>query len=132
MAKILVLDDRPVICDSIQMRLAMEGHEVRTAYAGDQAIDLGYLFEPDLLISDFDLKGEYDGLEVCEAIHHANNKTKMILMSGYSLSEIEGRLERQCLFSMLEKPFCVDKLIELVDQALQTSGSEMPASFSVN
>ncbi len=132
MAKILVLDDRPVICDAIQTRLSLEGHEVRTACAGDQAIDLGYLFEPELLVCDYDLKGEYDGLEVCEAIHYANNKIKMILMSGYSFSEIEGRLERQRLFSILEKPFCVEKLIEQVDRALENAGSEIPASFSVN
>lgn len=132
MPKILVLDDRPAICDLIQMRLAEEGHEVRTAYAGEQAIDLGYLFEPDLLITDWDLKGEYDGLEVCEAIHHANSKTKMILMSGNPMHELESRLERQCLFSMLEKPFCVDKMIDLVNQALEQPNGSVPASFSAN
>jgi DNA-binding NtrC family response regulator len=131
MAKILVLDDRPAICDLIQYGLIDAGHEVRTAYTGDQAIDLGYLFEPQILITDWDLKGEYDGLEVCEAIHHANNKIRMILMSGHSMDHLGDRFEQQYVFSMLEKPFCIEKLFDLVEQALTTS-SGMPASFSVN
>ena len=132
MSKILILDDRPAICDLIQLRLVEEGHEVRTACDAEQAIDLGYLFEPDLFISDWNLKGEYDGLEVCEAIQHANSKTKMILMSGLPMHTLEARLERQSLFSTLRKPFSIEKLVELVNQALKQSDSTMPASFSTN
>ena len=71
MAKIVILDDQPEICESIQRRLAEDGHEVRTSNVGDEAIDFGHLFEPDLLITDWHLGSEYDGLEVADAFRFA-------------------------------------------------------------
>ena len=76
MARIVVLDDQPDICLSIQYCLTHIGHTVEIAHTGDEAIDFAYLFEPDILITDWNLHSDYDGLEVAEAFHAANKEIK--------------------------------------------------------
>ncbi len=115
MAKIIVLDDEPIVCKVIECRLARDGHEVRVSTTGDEAIDLGYLFQPDLLITDWNLKSEYDGLEVAEAMSIANENVKTILITGYSYHQ---NSLCQDIFAILPKPFSVEELINTVDRAL--------------
>src|SRR4051812_5623849 len=50
---ILVVDDEPLICDTVKMILQLDGHLVDSASSGAQALDL---FEPgkfDVIITDF-------------------------------------------------------------------------------
>ncbi len=119
MAKIIVLDDEPSICKVIECRLARDGHDVRISNTGDEAIDLGYLFQPDLLITDWNLKSDYDGLEVAEAMSVAKENVKTILITGYATykncpQDVE-------IFATLPKPFSVDELAHTVDRALLSS-----------
>jgi DNA-binding NtrC family response regulator len=118
MAKIVILDDQPEICTSIRRRLAKDGHDVRTSYAGDEAIDFGHLFEPDLLITDWRLGSEYDGLEVADAFRFANSNVKTILITGHSRHEIEEQESSIEFHSILYKPFSLDEMVAAVNEAL--------------
>lgn len=121
MAKIIVLDDEPSVCKVIECRLARDGHDVRVSNTGDEAIDLGYLFQPDLLITDWNLKSDYDGLEVAEAMTAAKQNVKTILITGYtSIKDASPEVE---IFATLPKPFSVDELANTVDRALLNSTS---------
>lgn len=117
MAKIIVLDDEPSVCKVIKCRLTRDGHEVRISNTGDEAIDLGYLFQPDLLITDWNLESDYDGLEVAEAVSVAKENVKTILITGYS-SCYKNRSQAVEIFATLPKPFSVDELANTVDRAL--------------
>lgn len=130
MAKILILDDQPVICEFIRMRLVEDGHDVRISHVGDDAIDIGHLFNPDILITDWHLKSDYDGLEVSEAVRFANLNVKTILISGYSLEEIGRTLDSRNIVAMLAKPFSIEKLAAEVQKALATDIP--PIGFSLN
>lgn len=118
MAKIVVLDDQPNICEIVETRLLLDGHEVRTTNTGDEAIDLGYLFQPDVLITDWNLESDYDGLEVAEAVSVAKENVKTILITGYSVDEAPAPVE---IFAKLPKPFSINELANTVDRALAKS-----------
>ncbi len=118
MARIVVLDDQIDICLSIKLRLVEDGHEVRTSMVGDEAIDFGYLFKPDILITDWRLESEYDGLEVVEAFRFANRKIKTILMTGYSIDEVKAQSVDLNIFRTMAKPFSLEEISRVVTEAL--------------
>ncbi|MEL7497693.1 MAG: response regulator [Planctomycetota bacterium] len=115
MAKIVVLDDQIRTCETIKHRLLADGHEVKTATAGAEAIDLGYLFEPDVLITDLDLRSDYDGFEVATAVLAAKSDVKTILITGHDICR---RTPDKRFFARFQKPFSLDKLAESVSLAI--------------
>ena len=129
MAKIVVVDDQEDICKSIEARLSVDGHEVRTSKVGDEAIDFGYLFQPDVLITDWRLKSEYDGLEVAQAFRVANKNVKTILMTGYSISEVQEQVRDAKIFKTIAKPFRLEEIVKIVEQAL---GTDTRQCYSLN
>jgi CheY-like chemotaxis protein len=65
--RILVVEDEPVINDSVTRRLEAEGYEVTQAWDGPGAVAAVARIAPDLVLLDLMLPG-YDGLEVCRRI----------------------------------------------------------------
>ena len=118
MAKIVVLDDQSEICELIKSRLQLDGHEVKTTNVGDVAIDLGYLFQPDVLITDWNLKSEYNGMEVADAYSVAQENVKTIMISGYAIEEY---CDQDKIFEMIFKPFSINKISRAVERALASS-----------
>lgn len=125
MSKIVILDDAVQIRNSLAVRLKAEGHDVRTASNGAEAIDLAYLYKPDLLITDWDLQSDYDGLEVAEAFVASNERVKSIIISGHEeFLEVFDQVpaedigEKYGLIASLSKPFSLLQLVRTVRDAL--------------
>lgn len=125
MSKIVILDDVVQIRNSLAVRLKAEGHDVRTASNGAEAIDLAYLYKPDLLITDWDLQSDYDGLEVAEAFVASNERVKSIIISGHEeFLEVFDQVpaedigEKYGLIASLSKPFSLLQLVRTVRDAL--------------
>ena len=116
MANIIVVDDEPTICKFVEERLIQEGHFVMVAHKPDEAIDIGHLFRADLLIADWNLKNDYDGFEVAQAISEVRKNLRTILMTGYS--EIQNPPEGLSVFGKLVKPFSLVELSYMVNRAL--------------
>ena len=66
-ARLLVVEDEPIINQAVTDRLAAEGFEVRQAYDGPTAVDAAAAWTPDLLVLDVMLPG-FDGHEVCRRV----------------------------------------------------------------
>ncbi|KQT89091.1 two-component system response regulator [Marmoricola sp. Leaf446] len=66
-ATVLVVEDEPLINESVCQRLRAEGHRVVTAYDGPGAVAAHAEHRPDLVVLDVMLPG-FDGLEVCRRI----------------------------------------------------------------
>jgi DNA-binding response OmpR family regulator len=65
--RVLVVDDEPIIADSVAARLRAEGLDVDVAGDGPSAVDRCRVGRPDLVVLDVMLPG-FDGLEVCRRI----------------------------------------------------------------
>jgi len=118
MAKIVILDDQADICVSIKARLNEDGHDVRISCVGDEAIDFCHLFQPDLLITDWRLQSEYDGVEVADAFRFANDGIKTILITGQSQLDVKKHVSNVEFHSILYKPFSLDDIARTVDKIL--------------
>lgn len=67
MTLILVVDDEPLISDSITYSLQREGYEVKAVYDGAQALQAVRENQPDLIVLDLMLP-DMNGLEVCRRL----------------------------------------------------------------
>ena len=65
--KVMVVEDEPVLLDTLAYNLKKQGYEVVTASDGQQAIQLARKERPALLILDLMLPG-MDGFEVCRVL----------------------------------------------------------------
>jgi len=55
--RVLVVDDERVISDSLSLILSKSGFACKSAYNGEQAIDVARTILPDLIISDILMTG---------------------------------------------------------------------------
>ncbi len=74
MPKIVLLLGEQPISSEVTRHLQAADHDVRIAGSAEEAIDLAYLFEPDLLITDAELEDDYTGIEVSQAFTFAYRK----------------------------------------------------------
>jgi len=76
--RVLVVEDDLEIADVLRRTLRQEGHEVRTAGDGIEALDLAERFVPDLVVLDLGLPG-LDGVEVCRRLRAESDVPILIL-----------------------------------------------------
>jgi two-component system, OmpR family, response regulator MprA len=76
--RVLVVEDDEEIADVLRRSLRQEGHEVRTAVDGEQALEEALDFVPDLVVLDLGLP-KLDGVEVCRRLRGASDVPILIL-----------------------------------------------------
>lgn len=87
--KILVVDDEPVLVETIAYNLEQAGYQVLTAADGASALEAAQRELPDLIVLDLMLP-EMDGLEVCRQLRRENaTATTPIIMLTAKSDEID-------------------------------------------
>jgi two-component system CheB/CheR fusion protein len=82
---ILVIEDEPSVGQSLEAMLLAEGHRVRAAISGQAGLDLVTRqgLKPDLLISDYNLPGEPNGVQIAETLRSVLGwQLPVIILSG--------------------------------------------------
>ena len=114
---ILVVDDEVSICQSLKAILSDEGYQVLVAGSGEEAIKIVDEEMPQLVLLDIWLPG-IDGLETLKAIKAAHPNVLVIMMSGHGTIETAVKATKLGAFDFIEKPLSLDKVIILVNNAL--------------
>lgn len=83
MAKILVVDDEPLICEMLEVFLSRAGHDVTTVSDGKQATEAVGKLALDVVIADI-VMPEKDGLETIMELQKRRPDLKVIAISGGS------------------------------------------------
>jgi DNA-binding response OmpR family regulator len=87
--KILVVDDEPILVETIDYNLKQAGYQVITVADGASALEAARRETPDLIILDIMLP-EMDGLEVCRQLRReSNTATTPIMMLTAKGDEID-------------------------------------------
>jgi len=87
--RVLVVEDDADIADVLRRTLRQEGHEVRSAGDGVEALQLAEDFVPDLVILDLGLP-KLDGVEVCRRLRAESDAPILILTAR---TETDDRVE---------------------------------------
>ena len=87
--RVLVVEDDAAIADVLRRALRQEGHEVRSAQDGVEALEMAEAFVPDLVILDLGLP-KLDGVEVCRRLRAESDAPILILTAR---TDTEDRVE---------------------------------------
>lgn len=119
---ILVVDDEPVICQTICDIAQKHGCLVDMAHDGRQALALLNQSGYDLVVSDIKLP-HANGYEIFATARQADKQIPVILMTGFGYDPNHSivRANREGLAAVLYKPFKVDQLIGEIRSALTAS-----------
>ncbi|MFX0074137.1 MAG: response regulator [Candidatus Hermodarchaeota archaeon] len=118
MATIFLIDDDLSIVTLFDKFLTVLGHEIiAKAYNGEEAVKLFNEFRnfPDLILMDHRMPKK-DGLTAAKEILSTNTDSKIIFFSAdYTIKEKALALGAKYF---LEKPFKLDKLIEVINKII--------------
>jgi CheY-like chemotaxis protein len=115
MCNILVVDDDPILCDLMEAVLSDEGHEVRRALNGADALVMARQHQPDLIITDVRMPHQ-NGASFIESYRQLPEAhARVVVVSGVTgLGEEAARLKAD---AFVQKPFDLDTLLSTVEQA---------------
>ena len=121
-ADILVVDDEQDIRDLVAGILEDEGYFVRTAADSHQALAALRERRPALLIQDIWMQGGgLDGLELLDMVKSLDAELPVIMISGHGNIETAVSAIKRGAYDFLEKPFKADRLLLLVERALEAA-----------
>jgi DNA-binding NtrC family response regulator len=116
--RILVVDDEPMMADSLKQNLTEEGYTVDTTSTGTEAIELFDRGAHHLAICDLQLP-DMDGLDVMRHMKDARPATEVIVVTGYGTVAKAVEAIRAGAFYFVEKPFDFEEMQPLVKRALE-------------
>ena len=116
MRKILVVDDDELGQESMQAILSTSGYSVDTTGFADQAIKMANELKPHLVIIDWFLGGEVNGLQVLSSVRSNLGNIGAIIMSGSSSFDIKSQVAAVPNCEYLEKPFQLTDFQSAVDR----------------
>jgi two-component system nitrogen regulation response regulator NtrX len=123
MARLLVVDDEEGIRKILRQVLEYEGHDVRVASGGGEALSVYADFKPDLTFLDVKM-ARMDGLEVLDRIREQDPGAVVVMISGHGTIETAVEATRRGAYDFLEKPLDTDRLLVTIRNALQHRGLE--------
>ncbi|MAP94485.1 MAG: sigma-54-dependent Fis family transcriptional regulator [Ponticaulis sp.] len=120
--EILIVDDEPDIRDLIGGVLEDENYQIRTAATAEKALAAIAERKPELVILDVWLQGSgMDGLEMLRYIKSIDPILPVIVISGHGNIETAVTAIRRGAYDFLEKPFKADRLLVIVERALEAA-----------
>jgi two-component system nitrogen regulation response regulator NtrX len=121
-ADILVVDDEADIRELVSGLLEDEGHAVRVASNSEEALAAIRARKPSLALLDIWMKGGgLDGLELLDVIKELDPDLPVVMISGHGNIETAVTALQRGAYDFIEKPFKSDRLVVVVQRALETS-----------
>jgi DNA-binding NtrC family response regulator len=116
--KILVIDDEPILRDSLEVALKTSGYEVLTARTGEGGLERFQKENPDLVLLDHWLPG-INGDEVLRKIKERDPEIPVLIMTAQGSIEMAVNLMKMGAFDFLVKPFELDQVEDLIKKGLE-------------
>jgi len=110
--RVLVVDDDPMLCNLIKLRLKRRGYVVYEASDGEQALDVFAQCLPEIVLMDANMPG-MDGFDATHAIKQLpqGKNTPIIMVSGLEDDESVDRAFSVGAVEYITKPICWPLLI---------------------
>lgn len=130
MATVLVIEDDPLVRDTIRLGLETAGYNVILAANGREGVSMLSRREVDVVVTDL-IMPEQEGLETIRIIRREYSGTRIIAISGGGRHVGTDYLKAANLLGAefaLQKPFAMSRLRQCVAECLQDkNGTGTPA-----
>ncbi len=120
MPKVLIIDDEPRMCDSLDVLLSSQGYETQTGYSGKEAIECLAKDSFDLVLLDV-VMPDMTGHQIMDYINSQDQETLVIVMTGHASLDSAVESLRKGAYDYLRKPFDFEQLLKRVRNALDQS-----------
>lgn len=125
LARILIVDDEPVICWTLQEAFGEEGHVCTTAASAEEAIEAAGTCPFDLVLMDVRLPGR-DGISAISELRRIVGDIPIMIMTAFGDLDTAVRAVEQGSFDYLIKPFDLEDAIGAVNKALEHISRKRP------
>ncbi|MFW6031954.1 MAG: sigma-54-dependent transcriptional regulator, partial [Phycisphaeraceae bacterium] len=116
--KVLVVDDKQMMRDSVGAILRRAGFGVVAAGDGEAALRLLARHRPAAVITDLKMP-EMDGLELLTRMRQADDQLPVVLMTAYGTVNDAVRAMKDGAFDFIQKPFEGDQLVMVIRRAVE-------------
>jgi two-component system cell cycle sensor histidine kinase/response regulator CckA len=113
--RILVVDDEPLVCESVAMLLAHDGHDVETAASGEEALSKQSSGRFDVVITDFSMPG-MKGDQLSAVLKERAPSLPVIMLTAFPPPTRPVSIDL-----VLTKPFFLDTLREGLRHVLKVA-----------
>jgi two-component system NtrC family sensor kinase len=121
--RILVVDDEPVVVESVARMLESQGHQVSNATDGTAGLRRFCEQSFDVVLSDIVMPG-MGCAEFVERLRAIDPDVRVLIMTGHIAHEQVEQLLREGALGVVRKPFVIDELLAAVAAA---RSAELPA-----
>ncbi len=118
-ARILIVDDEPLIRDSVGEFLTHEGFEVTVCGSGEQALHVAEKTPFAIVLCDMQLPG-MDGVETIDRLLKINPETFVVLITAYGTVEGAVAAFQRGAHDYLMKPILLDEVLAKIRRLLAT------------
>ena len=113
--RVLVVDDNADAADSLAMLLLAQGDAVRTAYDGEQAVEMDSAFLPQVVLLDIGLPKLY-GYDAARRIRDARGDgVLLVAVTGWGQEEDRRRAKAAGFDHHLTKPVDPEAISRIID-----------------
>ena len=118
--RVLLIEDDPTMTRSIELMLTAEGFNVYSTDLGEEGLDLGKLYDYDIILLDLNLP-DMHGYDVLKKLRTAKVNTPILILSG--LTEMENKVKGLGFGAddYMTKPFHKEELVARIHAIVRRS-----------
>ena len=118
--RVLLIEDDSATAQSIELMLKAEGFNVYTTDLGEEGIDLGKIYDYDLILLELNLP-DMSGLDVLRQLRVAKINTPIMILSGSAEIDTKVKSFGGGADDYMTKPFHKDELVARIHAVVRRS-----------
>jgi two-component system cell cycle response regulator CtrA len=118
--RVLLIEDDSATAQSIELMLKSENFNVYTTDLGEEGLDLGKLYDYDIIVLDLQLP-DMSGFEVLKTLRLAKVQTPILILSGNAIVEAKVKALGFGADDYMTKPFHKDELVARIQAVVRRS-----------
>jgi two-component system, cell cycle response regulator CtrA len=126
--RVLLIEDDRATSQAIELMLKSEGFNVYTTDLGEEGIDLGKLFDYDIILLDLNLP-DMNGFDVLRTLRNSRVGTPILILSGSADIDTKVRGFGVGADDYVTKPFHKDELVARINAVVRRSKGHSQATI---
>jgi DNA-binding NtrC family response regulator len=126
-ARILIVDDEPIVCERLGAEMERLGLEVVTCLDSGDALERLSRDPFDVVVTDIKMRGA-TGIDIVHYIRDECPGTKVIVITGFATVETARAALKGGAVDFIPKPFRMRQLRDLVEKIITEKGAGAPGA----